>query len=127
MPLKRGLHTSTPTTSVCITLYYLRDVLILRLALPLSFMQWTISGGGTEVVMSGVQFWTVEADILCRLVFVKDVQLSDQDERSTPGEAPSSLAAGLTELPTCPVCLERLDDHISGIVTTVCLQRTLFS
>lgn len=27
---------------------------------------------------------------------------------------------GTTELPTCPVCLERLDEHISGIVTTVC-------
>jgi BRCA1-associated protein len=26
---------------------------------------------------------------------------------------------GTTELPTCPVCLERLDEHISGIVTTV--------
>lgn len=25
-----------------------------------------------------------------------------------------------TELPTCPVCLERLDEHVSGIVTTVC-------
>ena len=29
------------------------------------------------------------------------------------------LAAGQTELPTCPVCLERLDEHISGVVTTV--------
>ncbi|KAI8465209.1 MAG: brca1-associated protein [Monoraphidium minutum] len=28
--------------------------------------------------------------------------------------------AGHTELPTCPVCLERLDEHISGVVTTVC-------
>jgi hypothetical protein len=27
--------------------------------------------------------------------------------------------AGHTELPTCPVCLERLDEHISGVVTTV--------
>lgn len=26
---------------------------------------------------------------------------------------------GSTELPTCPVCLERLDEHISGIVMTV--------
>lgn len=112
-----------------LTLYYLRDVLTaLRLAIPLSFIQWMISVGRTEViVVSGVQFWTVEADILCRLVFVKDVQYSDQAERSPPGEAHSSLAANLTELPTCPVCLERLDDHISGIVTTVCLQRTLFS
>uniref|UniRef100_A0A383VK63 BRCA1-associated protein n=1 Tax=Tetradesmus obliquus TaxID=3088 RepID=A0A383VK63_TETOB len=30
---------------------------------------------------------------------------------------------GTTELPTCPVCLERLDEHISGIVTTVCNHR----
>lgn len=28
------------------------------------------------------------------------------------------LPAG-TELPTCPVCLERLDEHVSGVVTTV--------
>lgn len=24
------------------------------------------------------------------------------------------------QLPTCPVCLERLDEHVSGVVTTVC-------
>lgn len=29
------------------------------------------------------------------------------------------LLTGQTELPTCPVCLERLDEHISGVVTTV--------
>lgn len=35
---------------------------------------------------------------------------------------PSALPPppGQTELPTCPVCLERLDVHISGIITTVC-------
>jgi hypothetical protein len=32
---------------------------------------------------------------------------------------------GATELPTCPVCLERLDEHISGIVTTVRRRVTL--
>ena len=31
------------------------------------------------------------------------------------------VIAGQTELPTCPVCLERLDEHISGVVTTVSL------
>ncbi len=31
----------------------------------------------------------------------------------------SFMDAGQTELPTCPVCLERLDEHISGVVTTV--------
>lgn len=27
---------------------------------------------------------------------------------------------GLTELPSCPVCLDRLDQDVSGVVTTIC-------
>lgn len=69
-------------------------------------------------------FWTLEPDILCRLVFVKDVQLLDESEDTPAGSRSptvrSSAPIGSTELPTCPVCLERLDNHISGIVTTVC-------
>lgn len=33
---------------------------------------------------------------------------------------PPKPPPGATELPSCPVCLERLDEHVSGIVTTVC-------
>jgi len=50
-------------------------------------------------------------------------------EAATAAAAPPLAAArgisaleplmGHTELPTCPVCLERLDEHISGVVTTV--------
>lgn len=39
------------------------------------------------------------------------------------GEQGPHAPPGTTELPTCPVCLERLDEHISGIVTTVCNHR----
>lgn len=48
---------------------------------------------------------------------MKDVEFVD----STAAEAPAILRPplGQTELPTCPVCLERLDEHISGVVTTV--------
>lgn len=35
------------------------------------------------------------------------------------GRVTGAGATPVTELPTCPVCLERLDEHISGIVTTV--------
>ena len=28
--------------------------------------------------------------------------------------------AGLVELPTCPVCLERMDETVSGILTVQC-------
>lgn len=102
-----------------------------------------------------MQFWTLEPDVICRLVFVKDVQYDDSGGGGSGAAAGSSTAAGSsrggaaascsaaagsgsgsgggtalqlsvpgqTELPTCPVCLERLDAHISGIVTTVCFPR----
>lgn len=64
---------------------------------------------------NGKPFSILEPEILCRLVYVKDVELSSG--------SPKSPVAGHTELPSCPVCLERLDEHISGVVTTVCNHR----
>ncbi|GAB4818298.1 hypothetical protein N2152v2_005344 [Parachlorella kessleri] len=62
---------------------------------------------------NGKPFCLLEPEIICRLVFVKDVEYQS-------GESDQAFRApqGTTELPTCPVCLERLDEHISGIVTT---------
>lgn len=74
-------------------------------------------------------------------MYVKDVEISSQEQDTQP-QTPSGMAmllvlccsaavllsgksafsfmdSGQTELPTCPVCLERLDEHISGVVTTV--------
>ena len=90
-----------------------------------------------------LQFSSLEPDVLCRLVYVKDVEISSQEQDTQP-QTPPGIAmllvprcsaaflfssgksafkcfmnAGQTELPTCPVCLERLDEHISGVVTTV--------
>eukprot|EP00884_Botryococcus_braunii_P015374 jgi/Botrbrau1/251/Bobra.0022s0225.1 len=62
----------------------------------------------------GKPFSNLEADNVCRLLYVKDVELTVSDTIIT---APPP---GQTELPSCPVCLERLDRHISGVVTTVC-------
>lgn len=49
---------------------------------------------------------------MCHLLFVKDVEFTSHASSQPP--------TGQTELPACPVCLERLDTHISGIITTVC-------
>ena len=57
--------------------------------------------------------------MVCRLVFVKDVQVTSSAAVPLP-------PAGQTELPTCPVCLERLDEHISGVVTTVSVPPALW-
>eukprot|EP01018_Ginkgo_biloba_P013493 Gb_28513 [translate_table: standard] len=58
-------------------------------------------------------FSSLEAEI-CHVLFTADVQYTGSIEHAT------TPPTGLTELPTCPVCLERLDQHISGILTTVC-------
>jgi BRCA1-associated protein len=63
---------------------------------------------------NGRPYSTLEPDIICRVVAVASFQMCSA-EPSTALEAP----AGHTELPTCPVCLERLDTHISGVITTV--------
>ncbi|BBN04669.1 BRCA1-associated protein [Marchantia polymorpha subsp. ruderalis] len=62
---------------------------------------------------NGKPFSSLEAEV-CHVLFTADVQYTDTAEEAT---LPPS---GLTELPTCPVCLERLDQNISGILTTVC-------
>mmetsp|Transcript_19939 Transcript_19939/g.47515 ORF Transcript_19939/g.47515 Transcript_19939/m.47515 type:complete len:450 (-) Transcript_19939:2927-4276(-) len=62
-------------------------------------------------------FSSLEPDVVCTLVYVKDVEvLSGESLELSP-------PPGQTELPTCPVCLERLDEHISGVITTVCNHR----
>lgn len=50
---------------------------------------------------------------MCKVVYVKDVEVirgGQMDPLPPPGQ---------TELPSCPVCLERLDEHVSGVITTV--------
>jgi BRCA1-associated protein len=59
------------------------------------------------------QFNSMEPEV-CTILFVEAVMLLNE------GEEEPALSAGQTELPHCPVCLERLDQHISGVLTTVC-------
>lgn len=63
---------------------------------------------------NGKPYSMLEPDILCKVVVVSSVQIHTP-EAETDIEVPP----GHTELPTCPVCLERLDRHISGVITTV--------
>jgi len=49
----------------------------------------------------------------CNILFVAAVEY-------TSSHGPLFPISGQTELPTCPVCLERLDASVSGILTTLC-------
>ncbi|CAK0773568.1 hypothetical protein CVIRNUC_004079 [Coccomyxa viridis] len=65
-------------------------------------------------------FSSLEPEIVCRLLYVKEVEFISESLANRPA---LSAPSGQTELPTCPVCLERLDEHISGVATTVCNHR----
>lgn len=62
---------------------------------------------------NGRRFSSLEVDV-CRVLFTVDVQYTGSIEHAQASPASS------TEQPTCPVCLERLDQDISGILTTIC-------
>ncbi|CAG9461405.1 unnamed protein product [Pedinophyceae sp. YPF-701] len=62
----------------------------------------------------GRPYNSFEPEVVCRLGFVQAVDFLD-------GSAVDLLPPqGATELPSCPVCLDRLDQHISGVVITAC-------
>lgn len=63
---------------------------------------------------NGKAYSSLEPDIICRVVAVAAVHMRPAD-----AHAVLETPVGHTELPTCPVCLERLDSHISGVITTV--------
>ncbi|KAJ7978949.1 BRCA1-associated protein [Quillaja saponaria] len=62
---------------------------------------------------NGKKYSPGEAEV-CHILFLDSVEYMDSAE--VAGTPP----AGCTELPTCPVCLERLDPDTSGILSTIC-------
>ncbi|KAG8494795.1 hypothetical protein CXB51_012540 [Gossypium anomalum] len=62
------------------------------------------------------QFNSLEEE-LCRVLFTLDVQFTGYTGSLDHGQSPP---ASSTEQPSCPVCLERLDQDASGILTTIC-------
>ncbi|CAG2162310.1 unnamed protein product [Oppiella nova] len=62
---------------------------------------------------NGIPFNSIEPDV-CHLVFVANIEtIKESEESSLP-------LSGFTELPTCPVCLERMDESVEGILTILC-------
>lgn len=59
---------------------------------------------------NGAAYNNLEPDSLCHAVWVSQVDWGND------GQPPE----GHTELPTCPVCLERMDESVDGILTILC-------
>ncbi|TRM60741.1 hypothetical protein BD626DRAFT_121481 [Schizophyllum amplum] len=68
---------------------------------------------------NGKPFNSMEPEI-CHVVRVLSIQIESEDLISQAiarlGSAPSSIY----EIPTCPVCLERMDSAVTGLITVPC-------
>ncbi|EFA05346.2 BRCA1-associated protein [Tribolium castaneum] len=62
------------------------------------------------VTFNGGPFNSLEPDNICRIVWVSRVEWA-HDGVPPPGH---------TELPICPVCLERMDESVDGVLTILC-------
>lgn len=60
------------------------------------------------------QRYNLIEDEVCHLVYVAKV------ETMKLSEGASLPCVGLTELPKCPVCLERMDESVEGVLTILC-------
>lgn len=79
---------------------------------------------------NGKQFSSLDPED-CKAVFVSHVEISSDDGlvqspislSATAAAVADEMKVQLIELPTCPVCLERLDAETSGVLTTMCNHR----
>uniref|UniRef100_A0A1B6F5P3 BRCA1-associated protein n=1 Tax=Cuerna arida TaxID=1464854 RepID=A0A1B6F5P3_9HEMI len=70
------------------------------------------SAVGFYMSFNGVPFTSLEPTT-CNLVFVSHIESVTEEEAQVP-------PALYTELPTCPVCLERMDESVDGVLTILC-------
>lgn len=63
---------------------------------------------------NGIPFSMMQPEWCCHLVFVSKVETLQEEDGA------SVAPVNHTELPTCPVCLERMDESVDGILTIMC-------
>ncbi|KAJ1273057.1 hypothetical protein BS78_06G250900 [Paspalum vaginatum] len=71
------------------------------------------SADGFYLDLNGWRFSSSEGEV-CHVLFIASVQYTPSSEIAT------TPPVGSSELPICPVCIERLDQDISGILATTC-------
>ncbi|XP_052864720.1 BRCA1-associated protein isoform X2 [Anopheles cruzii] len=95
----------------------IQHVRILRDGSPNQFMvllEFRCDEGATEFykTFNGVPYNSLEPDSLCHAVWVSSVEWGLDGCCAAP--------QGHTELPMCPVCLERMDESVDGVLTILC-------
>jgi len=101
----------------------IRRVRIIRDSTPNQYMALVLFRSQEEAdecykTFNGTPYNSMESD-LCHLVYMARVEIGGEEEIDfSRGMIPP--ASGLTELPICTVCLERMDESVDGILTILC-------
>ncbi|XP_055610111.1 BRCA1-associated protein-like [Uranotaenia lowii] len=93
----------------------IQHVRILRDGSPNQFMvllEFRCTEAAVEFyqTFNGAPYNSLEPDSLCHTVWVSTVEWGED----------AIAPQGHTELPTCPVCLERMDESVDGVLTILC-------
>ncbi|KAI0705156.1 BRCA1-associated protein 2-domain-containing protein [Cytidiella melzeri] len=68
---------------------------------------------------NGKQFNSMESEI-CHVVRILSIEIDTADDVSQAIARLGKTESDIYELPTCPVCLERMDSAVTGLVTVPC-------
>ncbi|XP_005188963.2 BRCA1-associated protein [Musca domestica] len=113
VPASLSCHDLLSFVSPCHT--EIQHIRIVRDGCPNQFMvllEFRSNSSALEFYQTynGAAYNSLEPDSLCHAVWVSEV------EKGEDGLPP----LGHTELPTCPVCLERMDESVDGVLTILC-------
>lgn len=108
-----------PAAEGIVHLRMIRDSVPNRSMVFIRFRDSTSSSEFVEAY-NGKSFNSLEPEI-CHVVRVLSITIDTEDVASTSiARFATSYGSMVYELPTCPVCLERMDSAVTGLVTVPC-------
>ena len=78
-----------------------------------------VSGAFSIMNLYSIVLRSIQAEI-CHVVRVLSVEIDASDDGLQTASLIGSIQGDAYELPTCPVCLERMDSAVTGLVTVPC-------
>ncbi|KAJ7576881.1 hypothetical protein C8J56DRAFT_971837 [Mycena floridula] len=96
----------------------IRDVIPNRCIVIIKFSDADLASEFAEVY-NGKPFNSLEPEI-CSVVRVLSVNIDTEDAAEQTISRIGSTQSAMYELPTCPVCLERMDSAVTGLITVPC-------
>ncbi|KAL1745851.1 hypothetical protein HDZ31DRAFT_35449 [Schizophyllum fasciatum] len=89
-----------------------RSIVVIRFAKPPDAAEFIEA-------YNGKPFNSMEPEV-CHVVRIRSIQIEAEDSISQAIARLGTEASSVYELPTCPVCLERMDSAVTGLITVPC-------